>query len=65
MKYYDRNGDGSISYDEFVTGLREPMTDRQLNIVLRAFDRIDAQGNGFVSVEDLSNAFDVSKNSDF
>jgi calcyphosin len=65
MKYYDKNGDNCISYDEFVAGLREPLNERKRNIVLRAFDKIDTQGNGFVTFDDMGNAFDVSKNSDF
>jgi Ca2+-binding EF-hand superfamily protein len=33
MKYYDVNGDGVISYDEFVNGLREPLNERCAKIV--------------------------------
>jgi len=38
MKYYDSNGDGHISYNEFVAGLRDELNDRLKNIVSRAFD---------------------------
>jgi len=38
MKYYDTNGDGHISYEEFISGLRDPLPDRLKNIVNRAFD---------------------------
>jgi hypothetical protein len=45
MKYYDTDGDGSISYDEFIKGLkyetslicRDPLNDRRKNMVERAF----------------------------
>lgn len=64
MKYYDTNGDGHISYEEFIAGLWEPLPDRLKNIVNRAFDQLD-RGSGTVSVEDLKNSFDVSSNQDF
>jgi len=64
MKYYDSNGDGHISYEEFIGGLRDPLPDRLKNIVNRAFDWLD-RGTGTVSVEDLKNSFDVSSNQDY
>ncbi len=64
MKYYDTNGDGHISYNEFVAGLRDELNDRLKNIVSRAFDQISG-GSGTASVEDLKNSFDVSGNPDF
>ena len=29
LKFYDVDGDGNISYDEFVRGLRDPMNERR------------------------------------
>jgi Ca2+-binding EF-hand superfamily protein len=29
MKYYDVDGDGNISYEEFIRGLRDPLTERK------------------------------------
>jgi len=37
MKFYDVDGDGNITYDEFVRGLREPLNERRLKIVEKAF----------------------------
>jgi Ca2+-binding EF-hand superfamily protein len=33
MKYYDINGDGQISYDEFLNGLKDDLSERRLNMV--------------------------------
>jgi Ca2+-binding EF-hand superfamily protein len=44
MKYYDIDGDGNISYDEFVRGLREPLTERRRKIVEKAFKILDKDG---------------------
>ena len=37
MKYYDIDGDGNITYEEFIRGLREPLTERRLKMVQKAF----------------------------
>jgi hypothetical protein len=37
MKYYDIDGDGNITYEEFIRGLREPLTERRLKMVEKAF----------------------------
>jgi len=29
MKFYDVNGDGNISFEEFLRGLRSPLTERR------------------------------------
>lgn len=48
MKYYDTNGDGSISYDEFLNGLRDPLSSRKSLIVERAFRAFDADNTGAI-----------------
>jgi len=37
VKYYDVDGDGSITYDEFISGLKEPLSERRLAMVTKAF----------------------------
>ena len=65
MKYYDIDGDGNITFNEFLRGLREPLTERRLNMVKKAFDLMDRNGSGKVTVADISNIYDVSRNKDF
>ena len=50
MKYYDVDEDGNIGYEEFIRGLREPLTDRRLNMVKKAFQKMDTNGSGKVTV---------------
>ncbi|OHS93152.1 EF hand family protein [Tritrichomonas foetus] len=49
----DRNGDGSISYDEFLYYFAPPMSTRRIDVVNRAFDHMDKNGNGVLEIEDL------------
>lgn len=46
IKYYDVNGDGQISYDEFIRGLRDDLTPRRAAMVDKAFKILDFNGSG-------------------
>jgi len=46
MKYYDIDGDGNISYDEFIRGLRDELTPRRKNMVEKAFSMLDRDRSG-------------------
>lgn len=37
MRYYDIDGDGNVSYEEFINGLKEPLSERRLAMVKKAF----------------------------
>lgn len=37
MKFYDVDGDGNITYDEFLSGLRDELSERRLSMVRKAF----------------------------
>ena len=49
----DRNGDGQITYDEFVYHFAPPLNKFRQDAVNRAFDYLDKNGNGILEVEDL------------
>ena len=65
MKYYDVDQDGNISYDEFIRGLREPLNERRQAIVKKAFNQMDTNGSGKITVSDIDRVYDVSRNKDF
>ena len=46
VKYYDADGDGNISYDEFLSGMRDELSERRLNMVKKAFMMLDKDGSG-------------------
>ena len=46
MKFYDVDGDGNISYEEFLSGLREDLSERRVRIVQKAFAMLDRDGSG-------------------
>ena len=65
MKYYDTNKDGSVSYEEFIRGLREELTPRRAKMVAKVFTMLDRDGSGQVSISDIIGVFDVSLNPEF
>jgi len=65
MSFYDVNGDGNICYEEFISGLRDPLTDRKKNMVDKAFGIMDKDGSKQIGVNDIAYRYDVSKNADF
>ena len=60
FKYFDKNNDGRLSYDEFLRGVRGPMNDFRIGFVKLAFEKLDKTGNGIVDINDLVNTYDVS-----
>lgn len=65
MSFYDVNQDGNICYEEFVSGLRDPLTDRKKAMVDRAFSIMDKDGSKQLSVGDIAYRYDVSCHPDF
>jgi len=65
VKYYDVDGDGQITIDEFLRGLRDPLTERREAIVWRAFGLMDRDGSGTIEVKDIEHLYDVSQHREF
>lgn len=65
MKYYDVDGDGNVSYEEFLRGLRDEMSPRRVKMVEKIFARLDRDGSGKIDINDVINIFDVSMNAEF
>lgn len=49
----DRNGDGTISYDEFLYQMAPPLSDERIKWINKAFDKLDVDGTGLVDIADL------------
>jgi Ca2+-binding EF-hand superfamily protein len=65
MRYYDVDGDGSVGYEEFINGLKEPLSERRLAMVKKAFSRFDKDGSGSINVAEIAGIYDVSCNPEF
>jgi len=61
MKSFDVDCDGNISYEEFIRGLRAPLTERRSNIVNMAFALMDKDGSGVINGKDVGAMLDCSQ----
>lgn len=49
----DRNGDGNISYDEFLYQMAPPLSEERIKWINKAFDKLDVDGSGVVNIADI------------
>jgi Ca2+-binding EF-hand superfamily protein len=53
IRLLDRNGDGEISYTDFLFQLAPPLSEDRIQWINKAFDKLDARGTGKVSIQDV------------
>jgi len=59
------NGE-QIQYDQFLGGLRKGLlSERRKNIVKLAFEAADQDGDGVLNLQEITDRYDVTFNSDF
>jgi len=61
LDYLDLNQNGTISYDEFLTGLRGVPNKCRQDVIDQAFAKFDAASTGVINVTDLAVVFDTSR----
>ena len=62
--HFDADGSGTISHEEFVQGVRDPLTPRRLALVKQAFGVLDSDGSGVVEPGEVAGRYDASKHPD-
>ncbi len=60
FQYLDRDRSGKVSFDEFLSAMRGPLSRRRLDLIALAFKQLDRTGDGQVTVEDLEGVYDPS-----
>jgi Ca2+-binding EF-hand superfamily protein len=53
VRLLDRDGGGEISYDEFLYQMAPPLTEDRIYWINKAFDKLDVDGSGKVSIQDV------------
>jgi Ca2+-binding EF-hand superfamily protein len=59
--YFDTNHGGTVDFEEFIQGVRDPLTPRRLRLVQMAFSKLDKDGSGIVDAEEIASLYDSSK----
>ncbi|OMJ78708.1 hypothetical protein SteCoe_21428 [Stentor coeruleus] len=61
IKTFDRNGDGFVNFDEFLTTIKGKLNDNRLRLVALAYEKLDKNGDGQVTLDDIAKIYDASK----
>ena len=64
FRLFDLNGDGNISYDEFLRMVIGDMNQKRKQLVKKAFQKIDRNGNGIVEIDDLKGVYNAKNHPD-
>lgn len=59
VRAFDRDGNGSIDYKEFMTGLRGPLSERRFQIIEKAWKKL-SRAQETIHRKELENSIDVS-----
>ena len=58
---FDKNNDGTIAYDEFLTVVKGPMNKNRVALVKRAYQKLDKDGSGQVDYNDICDVYNAKK----
>jgi len=58
---FDRDGSGSINYEEFLRTIRGEMNDQRKALCMKAFKKMDKDGSGVIDVADVKGTYDCSR----
>jgi Ca2+-binding EF-hand superfamily protein len=61
---FDRNGDGFVDIDEFLIGMRGEMNSRRKGMIRMAFNILDRDRSGVITLDEIAQAYDVTWNPD-
>jgi Ca2+-binding EF-hand superfamily protein len=61
FRHFDTNRDKRINYEEFLKGLQGCMNQRRIEIVKKAFSKLDRDGSGLVDSKDIAGLYNASR----
>ena len=64
MKFFDRDGSGTIDFDEMLRALRGDLNESRLSYIKKAYDKLDVNKDGQVKLDDIAKLYDVSQHPD-
>jgi Ca2+-binding EF-hand superfamily protein len=57
LKLFDKNGDGSLDFNEFLIGIRGQPNNKRQAMIDKAFLKFDKDGSGTINIYDLKGVY--------
>lgn len=64
LDHFDRDGNGQVDFNEFLTTIRGSLPDSRKKVVRAAYDKLDVTRDGQVKLDDIAKLYDVSRHPD-
>ncbi len=64
FNYFDRDCNGYVDVTEFLVGIRGDLNDRRKTVIRMAFNVLDTDRSGYITVEEIADVYDVSHHPD-
>jgi Ca2+-binding EF-hand superfamily protein len=61
---FDTNHDGTLNIDEFLMAIRGEMNDYRKTVVEQAFNKIDRDGSGYITIDDIKDIYNAKRHPD-
>lgn len=61
---FDRNGDGTIDFNEFLRFLKGDLNETRKTYIRAAYDKLDVNKDGLVKLDDIAQIYDASQHPD-
>lgn len=58
---FDRDGNGTISYNEFLREMRPPLNEIRLSLISQAFNKMDKSGDAIISYQDIKGIYNARR----
>ena len=62
--YLDRDGSGHIDLEELIRGLAKPLNKERLSWIKAAYNKLDVNKDGQVTLDDIAKLYDVNSHPD-
>ena len=64
MQHFDRDGNGSVDFNEFLRALKGDLNAARKRYIKMAYDKLDVNKDGLVKLDDIAKIYDASKHPD-
>jgi len=64
LDHFDRDKNGTVSYDEFLRAIKGDINDERKKWIKLAYDKLDVNKDGLVKLGDIAQIYDASQHPD-